>query len=239
MNTLLSSIFSYVFILVGLTTVLIMLKLHGNPREKTPMKFLRNLHRILGYIFLVFFLVMMGFMLRRIGGISAEFSPRVIVHMVLAMMVIPLFIAKILIARFFKRLFPNLLLLGLAIFVLTFTLVAVTSGYNLFRGNNSLSSTMEEKSPGSQVSLQKLKVSEQLRVTVKELIQKKCTLCHDLKRIKGARKNRAQWLATVEKMAGYNISTDFLTGTEKTLIVSYLNSEWKNDLKIKHYLDEQ
>lgn len=226
----LSSIVSIGFILMGFFTVLIMLKLHGNPKEKTPMKLLRNIHRILGYVFLVYFLLMMVFMLNRIGGGGAEFSPRVIVHMVLAVMVIPLFVTKILIARFFKRLFPNLILLGLAIFILSFTLIAITGGYNLFRGAESPSATREGKSPAQAISDKELNVSDQFRKTVKDLIQKKCTICHDLARVKSARNNNVEWLATVDKMIKYNINANFLNETEKTLIVSYLSSDWKKDL---------
>jgi energy-coupling factor transporter transmembrane protein EcfT len=207
-----------------------MLKLHGNPREKTPMKLLRNIHRILGYVFLVYFLLMTVFMLGRIGQGTAEFSPRVIVHMVLAVMVIPLFVTKILIARFFKRLFPNLILLGLSIFILTFTLVAITGGYNLFRGTGSPSATQEGKSPVQATNNQELKVSDQFRKAVKDLIQKKCSICHDLARVKGARKNKEEWQATVDKMIKYNINANFLNETEKTLIISFLISDWKKDL---------
>jgi len=230
MNVQLSSIISIVFVLMGLFTVLIMLKLHGNPKEKIPMKLLRNVHRILGYVFLVYFLLMMVLMLTRVNGISAEFSPRVVVHMVLAVMIIPLFLTKILIARFFKRLFPNLILLGLAIFILFFTLVAISGGYNLFRGADTVSAVQKGKGKTEQDNLQNLKVSEQFKVTVKELIRKKCTICHDLNRVKGAQKTREQWLATVDKMIKYNINADFLSESEKNLVVSFLSSDWKKNL---------
>ena len=221
MNTMLSSIVSYVFILVGLTAVLIMLKLHGNPKGKTPMKVLRNVHRILGYVFLLYFLLMFVLMIGRLSYVSAEFSPRVTVHMVLALVIVPLFLAKILIARFFKRLFPNLLLLGLSIFILSFTLVGITAGYNIFSAVDTLPAMEKGKSSGDNVNLQ---------VTVKDLIQKKCTICHDLNRVRAAQKNREQWQATMDKMIKYNINADFLSDLGKNLIISYLSSDWKKNL---------
>lgn len=226
----LSVMMSMMFVLLVFIQVLIMLKLHGNPREKTPMKFLRNLHRILGYIFLAYFLLMMVVMINRISEVSAEFSPRIVVHMVLALMIFPLFVIKILIARFFKRLFPNQFMLGLAIFILFFTLVAITGGYNLVRGAESPSERDAEKVRAEQGNQQDLNISGPFRVRLKELVQKKCTICHNLKRVKRARKTREQWQATVEKMIRFNINTDFLSETEKDLIISYLSSGWKKDL---------
>jgi hypothetical protein len=108
--------------------------------------------------------------------------------------------------------------------------VAITGGYNLFQGAGLISETQEEKGSTNPIGGQELEVSDEVRATVKDLIQKKCTICHDLQRVKGAQKNREQWMATVDKMIQYNIDKDFLNQTERTLIISYLNSDWKKDL---------
>src|SRR5215831_9610541 len=71
----------------------------------TPSRFARNpqilirVHRIAGYTFAAIFVVVSYFMLLRIKAIPDELPPRILVHMCLALMLAPLLIAKIVVAR--------------------------------------------------------------------------------------------------------------------------------------------
>jgi hypothetical protein len=52
-----------------------------------------------------------------------------------------------------------------------------------------------------------------------ELVAEKCTQCHSLDRIQGARKSEADWDATVSRMQGNGLK---ITDAEKAAIVGYL-----------------
>jgi tellurite resistance protein TehA-like permease len=101
----------------------------------TPSFFARNpqllirVHRIAGYIFAAIFVVLSYFMLLRIKGYPDELPPRILVHMCLALMVAPLLIAKIVVARKQKAARGLLSALGVSLFVVSFLLVAL----NVFR----------------------------------------------------------------------------------------------------------
>jgi uncharacterized membrane protein len=238
MNPQLSSIVSVLFILIGILTVLIMLKLQGDPKDKASNKRLILSHRILGYIFLFIFLVMLFFMVKKVSGLNYELSPRAVIHIVLATILIPIFLTKILIARFFKRLYPNLILLGLMIFFLSFTMVAITAGYHFLKTTTDQPSESASASVSvirslthqEQNNIQKHEAPDSSQAAVKELIHKKCTTCHTLERIKKAKKTNSEWRTTVEKMIKYSMNPDLLTEEEISMMISYLTSGSKEDL---------
>jgi ferredoxin-NADP reductase len=87
-----------------------------------------QLHRSAGYAFVSLFAVFCYFMLQRIKGWTDELSPRLIVHMGMALILAPLLLAKIVAARFQKAARGLLMALGITIFAIAFTLVAL----NLF-----------------------------------------------------------------------------------------------------------
>jgi hypothetical protein len=51
------------------------------------------------------------------------------------------------------------------------------------------------------------------------LVSEKCTRCHSLDRVQGARKSAEDWQATVSRMQGNGLK---ITDAEKTAIVDYL-----------------
>ena len=218
MNPMFSSIVSVVFVMVGITAVLIMLNLQGNPIERSSNKLLRQLHRILGYLFILIFFIMIIGMIIKVKGINYEFSPRITIHVVLALILIPILIVKILIARFFKRLYPNLVLIGLLIFFLSFAMVGITAGY-IFLQSPDKPETLKEvvSEPGKKVKQER----------GGDILKKKCTICHTLERVNKAKKNETQWKATVDKMIEYIKNPDHLTEEEKTILINYLSRRGK------------
>ena len=207
-----------------------MLKLQGDPKGKVSNKRLKLSHRMLGYIFLFIFLVMLFFMVKKVSGLNYELSPRVVIHMAMATILIPIFLTKILIARFFKRLYPNLILLGLMIFFLSFTMVVITAGYHFLKTTDDQPSAVRSLTHQEQKNVQKHEAPDSSQAAVKELIHKKCTTCHKLERIKKAQKTKSEWRTTVEKMIKYSMNPDLLTEKEIDMMITYLTSESKKDL---------
>lgn len=56
----------------------------------------------------------------------------------------------------------------------------------------------------------------------KTIVSRKCNICHDLDRVLGARKNKQEWIATINRMAENMGDTNFLTEQEKTDIISFM-----------------
>ena len=149
------------------------------------------LHRIGGYLFIALFLVMAYFMLVRLRDSGGDASPVVTVHLALAMVLAPLLFIKVLIARYYKNQHGLLMPIGLTIFVLAFGLIASTAGPYLAR-----TSKIE------QVSIDPAHVPS-VAIDMNQagdLMQKRCSKCHTLDRIAGARKDEQGWLATVNRM---------------------------------------
>lgn len=92
-----------------------------------------QIHRMVGYAFTALFAILCYFMLLRIKGLPDELPPRLILHMGLALMLAPLLLVKVIVARFQKAAIGLLQALGVAVFALAFTLVAVNLATDYLR----------------------------------------------------------------------------------------------------------
>jgi len=57
----------------------------------------------------------------------------------------------------------------------------------------------------------------------KSLVSRKCSVCHNLDRVFGARKNERQWTSTVSRMITTMDEPDFLSEQEKSDIITFLS----------------
>ncbi len=67
-----------------------------------------------------------------------------------------------------------------------------------------------------------LKPGAAVREETRELLNQRCTVCHNLGRVEAADKDRRQWEAAIEKMIGFGarVSVD-----EKEVLVEYLSGK--------------
>jgi ferredoxin-NADP reductase/mono/diheme cytochrome c family protein len=172
------------------------------------------LHRIGGYLFIGLFFVMAYFMVARLRNGGADTSPTLSIHLALAMILSPLLFIKVLIARYYKTQQGLLMPIGLSIFVLAFVLIASTAGPYLARV-----SKIEQVSidPGH-VPPVRIDLNQ-----ASDLMQKRCSKCHNLDRVVGARKDARGWLATVSRMR--SIPGAGISETDAQTIVSWLASQ--------------
>lgn len=179
------------FIALGGINVWLVLEAWARVKTAKTSSRMLALHRIGGYIFIGLFFVMAYFMVIRLRNGSADSSPTVSIHLGLAMILSPLLFIKVLIARYYKNQQGLLMPIGLTIFVLAFVLIASTTGPYLAR-----SSKIEQVSidPGN-VPPVKIDLNQ-----ASDLVQKRCSKCHNLDRVVGARKDAHGWLATVSRM---------------------------------------
>lgn len=211
-----SIVLGLAFVLLGGINVWLVLEAWSRVKAAKASVRMLALHRIGGYLFIALFCVMAYFMIARIRNGGGDASPTVTLHLALAMILSPLLFIKVLIARYYKNQHGLLIPIGLTIFVLAFVLVASTAGPYLARA-----------SKREEVSIDPAHVPP---VTIdlnqaSDLMEKRCSKCHNLDRVVGARKDAQGWLATVNRMRARPDAG--ISETEARLIVSYLVSQYR------------
>jgi ferredoxin-NADP reductase/mono/diheme cytochrome c family protein len=168
-------------------------------------------HRLGGYLFIALFCLMSYFMALRTTTLSDDLSMPALVHVLVAMSLVPLLFVKVLIARYYKSYYSALTSLGVVIFCLAFLLVTLTAGPYLLRATSA-----KDISPVANHAS-----SQQIDLRASEaLMQKRCSRCHTLDRIIGARKDAAGWSATINRMRTFPGS--HISEEEAATILSYL-----------------
>lgn len=92
-----------------------------------------QIHRVAGYTFIALFAIFCYFMLLRVKGRSDELSPRLILHVGLALLLAPLVLVKVIVARYQKAARGLLTALGIGIFAAAFTLVSLNLSIHFLR----------------------------------------------------------------------------------------------------------
>jgi hypothetical protein len=115
------------FVAIAGTNVWSMLRASRPSQRPDSRASLMRLHRFGGYLFLTLFSVMFFYMNLRVLGVRHGLTIAITVHSALAFLLVPLLLMKVLIARHYKQYSGALLALGLAIFVVSFLLVSITS----------------------------------------------------------------------------------------------------------------
>ena len=127
-----------VFVVLALTNVLLMLDASNPSRSATTKNRLILLHRVTGYIFVALFCVMAYIMSQRLAGvgITKNLPTYLVLHIVLALSLVPLLALKLVIARFYKQSYSSLRALGVAIFIVAFVAVSIPAFSELIRSAN-------------------------------------------------------------------------------------------------------
>jgi ferredoxin-NADP reductase/mono/diheme cytochrome c family protein len=202
------------FLLLGGLNVWLVLESWSRLKAANASARMLTLHRIGGYLFIALFCVMTYFMLGRLRNGSTDSSATAAIHLSLAMILSPLLFIKVLIARYYKNQHSLLMPIGLTIFVLAFVLIASTAGPYLARASK-IEEVSVDPAHLPPVAIDMNQASD--------LMQGRCSRCHNLDRVVGARKDAQGWVDTVDRMRampGAGISE-----TDAQTIVSYLASQ--------------
>ena len=202
------------FVLLGGINVWLALEAWSRVKTAKVSARMLMLHRIGGYLFVGLFCVMTYYMLARLDN-GGDNSASVTLHVALAMILSPLLFIKVLIARYYKSQHSLLMPIGLTIFVLSFVLIASTAGPYLARP-----SKIERVSINPAVQAQPVVIDIN---QASQLMQKRCSKCHNLDRVVGARKDTPGWMRTVERMRAMPEAD--ISDTDAQMIVSYLVSQ--------------
>jgi len=190
MSPLLDSCLAVIFLLLGAGAVIIMLELKGNPKDRPNNFILVRLHRLLGYGFVALFAFMVVLMIRKAGAYQEEFSVRVIAHVALGLVLVPLVAVKVFVVRRQKALTHHLAPLGVALFSIAFVLSALTAGHYLLH-----------QSDLRYITLTDVDESVLDPAIGRAVLFDKCGKCHTFERIFRAVKDQEGWTRTVNRMA--------------------------------------
>src|SRR5713101_926181 len=201
------------FVLIGATNVWLILQASARVRDAKASTRLVAAHRIGGYLFIALFCVMGYFMVARLGDVAGGAPPSTMIHLTLAMVLSPLLFVKVLVARYYKSYYSVLMPIGLVIFALSFVLIGITVGpYLAHQSRMQTVSLAEIDLPPAGIDINFAAAT----------MEKRCSKCHNLDRIAGARKDARGWLATVNRMR--MLPDSGISEGDSRIIVSYLAS---------------
>jgi ferredoxin-NADP reductase len=212
-NRSLSLWLGVIFVLIGAINVWLILQASSRVKDAKANTRLIAAHRIGGYVFIALFCLIGYYMVARLGDVAAGAPPSTMIHLTLAMVLSPLIFVKVLVARYYKSYYSLLMPIGLVIFVLSFVLVGITAGPFLAHR-----ARMETVSLAA-IDLPPAAIDIDLAAATME---NRCSKCHNLDRIVGARKDVRGWQATVSRMSALPHSG--ISEGDSRIIVSYLAS---------------
>ena len=126
------------FVMLAATNVVVMLEARSSMHDSTATNRMIAIHRIVGYLFVILFCIMTYSMSQKLAGvgITGHLPTYLVFHIVLVFTLVPLLLLKIVIARRYKQSQSSLKALGVAIFVVSFVLVAIPAFSEIFRSAN-------------------------------------------------------------------------------------------------------
>lgn len=185
-----NSLLALVYLISGAIAAAIMLELKGKPKDRLHARAFVLTHRLLGYLFVAIFIFMLVSMVKKVGTYQYELNTKAVIHIALAISIVPLLILKIAIARKYKVFTSHLLILGTGIFTLSAVLVMLTAGYYyLHRADVRYTSITA--------------VDENILDddTGRHFVFKRCGKCHTYERVLQSFKSEKGWSQTVNRMA--------------------------------------
>lgn len=186
-----TSVLSVLFVIMAAVQVWLMLEVIGRDKPKFNERTLSLAHRINGYLFLFLYLIFLFVMVKKVANSNQPLDTKTIIHMTMAVSIIPLLLVKIMIVRFYPKAFDIIVpLIGIAIFTLTVSFVFITGGYYLIKSTTSKYVSTFDARAGH------LDVDVGRAMTIQ-----KCNRCHDLTRVFMMVKTPDEWNGTVNRMA--------------------------------------
>lgn len=121
---------SLILLLIGAVCLYTMMTRMGKKELTNPDTYTK-VHRIAGWSFTAFFVVLIIYMTIRVAHYTDEFASRITWHLSLAIAMLCLLVIKISIPRIFPNLGRQLFLLGAGVYVIAFPMVLITAGYHV------------------------------------------------------------------------------------------------------------
>ena len=124
-----------IFVVLAATNVAVMLEARRPMRDSAATRRASAVHRVVGYLYVILFCVMTYSMSQKLAGVgvTGHLPTYLVFHIVLALVLVPLLLLKIVMARRYKQNQSSLKALGVAIFLVSFVLVAIPAFSEILR----------------------------------------------------------------------------------------------------------
>lgn len=243
MDVVLSASLGILFLVLGIAAVFLMYYLWGFPFDKktltsaAPPSLMRT-HRVLGYLYLLLYLVMMSEMVPRMWAYQVEMPARTVAHMMFGMGIGIVLLIKLTILRFYRHLEEWMPVLGTLL--LTFTIILsglsmphafremvlasqAAEGGDAYSDENRARVAKMLPTAGlpAEAPIDQLATVEALQAGRRVLL-KKCVVCHDLKTVLTRPRSPSDWVNTVERMAIKPAFSEPITEFEQWQASAYL-----------------
>ncbi len=215
MDDLIVSIIAVALTAIGAGAAFTMMEVRGGSKEPGRNKKLIARHKILGYLFVSFFLVISAGMIYKVGLHSGELSTRILLHGVLGLFVIGLLAVKLMIARKYRKLSENLFGFGVVILAMTFVMMSVAAGYFFLH----ITQEMHEEHASKAAA-----ASHPDDLKGRLLLENKCTKCHGLEKVFAEHMDKNEWDKTLTRMVAHSGDPNYLSEEERAGIIMYLST---------------
>lgn len=132
---ILKLILSISLVLSSLIGIYTMFEIFGKTERRKSMELLKKIHRLNGRVFFMIFLIGAGFCLYLLSQSKAELTPRASIHAFSAVAIFLLFSLKIAFVKYYRQFYSYGKLIGVVIALLSFNLIAFSTGYSLVTGD--------------------------------------------------------------------------------------------------------
>lgn len=170
---ILKLILSIALVFSSLIALYTMFEIFGKTERRHNMELLKKIHRLNGRAFFLIFLFGAGFCIYLLSQSKAELTPRASIHAFSAVAIFLLFSLKIAFVKYYRQFYSYGKLLGVVIALLSFNLIAFSTGYSLVTGDMNNDTKISEE----QVSLI-AKFDQGNPENGRKLFENLCASCH-------------------------------------------------------------
>ncbi len=243
MNATTNAWLGSLFLLLAVTLTFLMFYLWKFPFDKTKHQSsapapLMRLHRGLGYLFVLIYLILMWDMVPRLWSYQIELPARTVFHLTLGLTIGAVLIVKIAVVRWFKHLEARLApILGTTLLICTLLLTGLALPYSAREAYLRMTAQngqnfSEERVDRVKQYLPELGFSDSAGLLElassrglsdgRLVLTKKCTQCHDLRTILAKPRTPEAWHNTVKRMSNRSTILTPISESEQWKVTAYL-----------------
>jgi cytochrome c2 len=184
---LIKSFLAIATFIIPFVQIFTMLEVMARPEKRFNIGALVRVHRIAGYLFVVFSLLIASLCLRFLWLAGGELSPRIVLHSVFAVALFTLLLLKIAIVRIYRGWYGKVPAFGIAVVVLAIQLVAGSAGYYFlvthfgFQLHRETAAGQKTVAPGPATAPLAIRTDAESIDKGRKLFERNCNDCHTFK----------------------------------------------------------
>jgi mono/diheme cytochrome c family protein len=239
-NAAMNAVLGGLFLLLAFATVFLMYHLWGYPFDKATHtsaapKSLMRLHRVLGVLYGIIYIILMTQMLPRLWTYQVEFPARTVAHIVLGFVIGTLLLVKLFILRFARHFEEWMPTIGTSLLLCTVLLTGLSIPFS-FKEQTLASARGDFASPQNLERLKTLLPTANFAPEIKletlatpvalnagrQVLLGDCVVCHDLRTVLLRPRTPADWQQTVYRMLEKPNPSGEISLSEAANVTAYL-----------------